>query len=36
VHQSRQFFLILSQENLFRDWWEFALNKLAQFRPSSP
>lgn len=36
VQQSRQLFLILSEENLFRDWWEFALKQLAQFQPFSP
>lgn len=36
VHQSRQLFLILSDENLFRDWWEFALKQLAQIHPISP
>jgi hypothetical protein len=36
VHQSRQLFLILSEENLFRDWWEFALKQLAQLHPISP
>jgi len=36
VHQSRQLFLVLSKENLFRDWWEFALKQLAQFQPISP
>lgn len=36
VHQSRQFFLVLSNENLYRDWWEFALKQLAQLTPISP
>jgi hypothetical protein len=36
VHQSRQCFLILSEENLFRDWWEFAVKQLAQLQPISP
>jgi hypothetical protein len=36
VHQGRQLFLILSDENLFRDWWEFALKQLAQIHPISP
>lgn len=36
VHQSRQRFLVLSEENLFRDWWEFALKQLAQLHPISP
>lgn len=36
VHQSRQLLLILSEENLFRDWWEFALKQLARFQPISP
>jgi hypothetical protein len=36
VHQGRQLFLILSEENLFRDWWEFALKQLAQIHPISP
>lgn len=36
VHQSRQLFLILSNENLFRGWWEFALKQLAQPTPISP
>lgn len=36
VHQGRQFFLVLSNENLFQDWWEFALKQLAQLTPISP
>lgn len=36
VQQSRQLFLILSEDNLFRDWWVFALKQLAQFHPISP
>lgn len=36
VHQSRQFFLVLSNENLFRGWWEFAIKQLAQLTPISP
>jgi hypothetical protein len=36
VHQSRQFFLVLSDENLFQDWWSFALKQLAQLTPISP
>ena len=36
VHQSRQFFLILSEQNLFQDWWVFALKQLALFHPISP
>ncbi|MGH9799598.1 MAG: MFS transporter [Blastocatellia bacterium] len=26
----------ISEENLFRDWWEFALKQLAQLHPISP
>jgi len=36
VHRSRQLFLVLSDENLFQDWWSFALKKLAQLTPISP
>jgi len=36
VHQSRQLFLVLSDENLFQDWWSFALKHLAQLTPISP
>jgi hypothetical protein len=36
VHQSRQLFLVLSDESLFQDWWAFALNKLAGLSPISP
>lgn len=36
VHQSRQLFLVLSDENLFQDWWAFALRQLAQLTPISP
>ena len=36
VRQSRQFFLILSEQNLFQDWWVFALKQLALFHPISP
>ncbi len=36
VHQSRQLFLVLSDENLFQDWWSFALKQLAQLTPISP
>lgn len=36
VHQSRQLFLVLSDENLFQDWWAFALKQLAQLTPISP
>jgi hypothetical protein len=36
VHQSRQLFLVLSKENLFQDWWSFALKKLAQLTATSP
>lgn len=36
VHQGRQLFLVLSEENLFRGWWEFALKQLAQLTPISP
>lgn len=36
VHQGRQFFLVLSDENLFQDWRSFALKQLAQLNPISP
>lgn len=36
VHQGRQLFLALSDENLFQDWWSFALKQLAQLTPISP
>lgn len=36
VHSSRQLFLVLSEENLFQDWWSFALKQLAQLKPISP
>lgn len=36
VHQARQLFLVLSDENLFQDWWSFALKQLAQLTPISP
>lgn len=36
VHQSRQLFLVLSQDDLFQDWWRFALKQLAQLTPRSP
>jgi hypothetical protein len=36
VHQGRQLFLVLSDENLFQDWWSFALKQLAQLTPISP
>jgi hypothetical protein len=36
VHQSRQLFLVLSKENLYQDWWSFALKKLAQLTATSP
>ena len=36
VHQGRQLFLILSDQNLFQDWWSFALKQLAQLTPISP
>lgn len=36
VHQSRQLFLVLSEENLFQDWWRFALKRLAEIKPFSP
>jgi len=36
VHQARQLFLVLSDENLFQDWWAFALKQLAQLTPISP
>lgn len=36
VHQSRQLFLVLSNENSFQPWWSFALKQLAQLNPISP
>lgn len=36
VHQSRQLFLVLSDENWFQDWWAFALKHLAGLKPISP
>ncbi|MBL8166838.1 MAG: transposase [Acidobacteria bacterium] len=36
VHQARQLFLVLSDDNLFQDWWSFALKRLAQLNPISP
>jgi Transposase DDE domain group 1 len=36
VHRGRQFFLFLSDQNWFQDWWVFALKQLAQFHPISP
>lgn len=36
VHKSRQLFLVLSDENYFRDWWSFAIKKLAQLNPVNP
>ena len=36
VHQSRQLFLVLSEDYLFQDWWSFALKQLAQLTPRSP
>ena len=36
VHQSRQLFLVLSEDYLFQDWWGFALKQLAQLTPHSP
>ena len=33
VHQSRQRYLVLSEKNRFKDWWVFAINKLAQLKP---
>ena len=33
VHQSRQRYLVLSEENRIKDWWGFAVNKLAQLKP---
>ena len=32
----RQWFLYLSDQNWFHDWWTFALKQLAQFQPISP
>lgn len=32
VHQSRQFFLVISDEYLFQDLWRFALEKLTAFK----
>jgi hypothetical protein len=36
VHHGRQLFLVLSDANLFQDWWSFALKQLAQLTPISP
>lgn len=36
THQGRQWFLYLSDQNWFQDWWAFALKQLAQFHPISP
>lgn len=36
VHQGRQLFLVLSDENWFQDWWAFALKQLAQLKLASP
>jgi len=36
VHQSRQFFLGLSEEKLFQDWGAFGIKQLAHFKPISP
>ena len=36
VHQSRQKFLLLSEENRYQDWWRFALKQLAALKPLSP
>jgi hypothetical protein len=36
VQRSRQLFLVISEENQFKDWWRFALKKLAALNPISP
>lgn len=36
VHQARQRFLVLSQDDWFQDWWAFALKQLARLSPLSP
>ena len=36
VHQARQRFLVLSDDNRFQDWWAFALKQLAGLTPFSP
>jgi hypothetical protein len=36
VHQSRQLFLVLSEDYLFQDLWRFALKQLARLTPRSP
>nr|MBA3439667.1 transposase [Pyrinomonadaceae bacterium] len=36
VHQSRQLFLVLSEEYRFRDLWSFAFNKLGRLVLHSP
>jgi hypothetical protein len=36
VHQSRQLFLVLSEEYLFKELWRFALNKLGRLVLHSP
>lgn len=36
VHQSRQYYLVLSEENRFKEWWLFAINKLTKLQPGCP
>jgi hypothetical protein len=36
VATGRRYFLMLAEQNLFQDWWKFALQQLAQFQPISP
>jgi hypothetical protein len=36
THQGRQWFLYLSDQNWFQDWWTLALKQLAQFHPIRP
>lgn len=36
VHQARQRFLVLSDDNWFQDWWAFALKQLAGLSSISP
>ena len=36
VHRGRQWFLFLSDQNCFQDWWVFALKQLTLFHPISP
>lgn len=36
VHQGRQLYLVISDENRFKDWWRFALKQLAKIQPISP